>query len=267
MKNNLKPIGIFDSGLGGLTLLNALKKDFPSESFIYFGDTAHLPYGSKSEQTIRLYSKKIVEFLLLQDVKLIIVACNTASSLASKYLKEKFNIPIIEVITPCVDNVLRQTKNNRVGIIGTYATINSKVYSKLINTLNKNITTIEVACPLLVPIIEEGWHLKKSSNLILTEYMLPLIKYKIDTLILGCTHYSIIENDITECFNSKINLITSANSICSLMRNILNKNNLYNKKRVMLDKYFVTDIGQNFKEQAQKLLEITSLNISRIDPL
>ena len=267
MKNNLNPIGVFDSGLGGLTLLSEIKNQFPNESFIYFGDTAHLPYGSKSKLTIQLYSKKIVEFLIDQNVKLIIIACNTVSSLASKYLKENYDIPIIEVITPCVSSALKYTKNKNIGVIGTTATINSNIYSNLIHNINKHVIVTEIACPLLVPIIEEGWHIKKVSDIILDEYLCNLVKIEIDTLILGCTHYSIMENSILAYFNKKIKLITSANSICPMLIKILNKNNLHSNQKKTSDEFFVTDLSQNFKDQAQILLGFELINIKLIKPL
>tara|TARA_B100000029_G_scaffold511816_1_gene606830 strand:- start:431 stop:1234 length:804 start_codon:yes stop_codon:yes gene_type:complete len=267
LNNNSKPIGIFDSGLGGLTLLNKMKCLFPNETFIYFGDTAHLPYGSKSKQTIELYSKKIVDFLILKDVKLIIIACNTASSLASECLKKNYSIPIIEVITPCVVNALKHTVNNFIGVIGTLATINSKIYSKKIYSLNGNVTVKEVACPLLVPIIEEGWHLDIIAKKILTKYLDNFKTTNIDSLILGCTHYSIMKKDIVQYFGDSINIITSSNSINTTISNVLKMNNLNSNSKNNEDSYFVTDLGQTFKEQAQALLGLESINIQLINPL
>lgn len=265
MKNNKNPIGIFDSGLGGLRLLNDLKKQFPNESFIYLGDTAHLPYGSKSQKTIQSYSKKIVDFLVSKNVKMIVIACNTASSLAAIYLKKIFDIPIVEVITPCLQAAIKKTKNKRVGIIGTNATIESKIYSNSINKINNKILVFEKACPLLVPIIEVG----EQNNLIIEElfnkYFSDLLKSKIDTLILGCTHYSIIEKKITTFFNNEIKLITSSNSLYYPVKNTLSDYNMISYSKVSSDIYYVTDLSSTFKNQAKILLGLNSIDIDLIN--
>ena len=267
MNNNSKPIGIFDSGLGGLTLLNKMKSILPNETFIYLGDTAHLPYGSKSKQTIEFYSKKIVDFLVLKDVKLIIVACNTASSLAGEFLKKHYSIPIIEVITPCINNALKYTNNNNIGVIGTTATINSNIYSRKINLINDNVVVTEIACPLLVPIIEEGWHKYNIGTEILAKYLNNFENTNIDTLILGCTHYSIIEKEILNYFNNSINIITSFNSIINTINYTLDENNLISNKKNGEDNYFITDLGQTFKKQAKSILGVNSINIQLINLL
>ena len=158
MKKNHLPIGIFDSGLGGLTVLKALQKEFPNESFIYIGDTAHLPYGNKSKNAIINYSEQISKYLVDQGVKLIIVACNTASSVALKSLKLKFDIPIIDVITPIKNTIIQREKISRIGVIGTSNTIESNSYYKTIKDIDQNLQIFQQACPLFVPIIEEGLH-------------------------------------------------------------------------------------------------------------
>ena len=265
LKNNEKPIGIFDSGLGGLKLLTDLRKQFPNESFLYLGDTARLPYGSKSEKTIQNYSKRIVEFLISENVKMIIIACNTASSLASDYLKNLFDIPIIEVVTPCLQKAIKETKNQRVGVIGTSATIQSKIYSRLINQINNKIIVFEKACPLLVPIIEVGIENKLIISELLNEYFHKLLESDIDTLILGCTHYSIIEKYILAFFNNNISLITSSNSINSSIKKILFDFDMMNCNAISKNTYYVTDLSLTFKEQAKVLLGIDSIDINLVN--
>ena len=157
MKDDNRPIGVFDSGLGGLTVLRSLKETFPNESFIYFGDTARVPYGTKSQETIIRYSKEICDFLNKQDVKLIIVACNTVSALAVKFLKSDLKVPIINVIDPCVEFASKVTKNNFIGVIGTQATINSKAYNRKLDSINSNFKIISQECSLFVPLIEQGF--------------------------------------------------------------------------------------------------------------
>tara|TARA_Y100000590_G_scaffold464430_1_gene633860 strand:- start:968 stop:1771 length:804 start_codon:yes stop_codon:yes gene_type:complete len=265
LKNNEKPIGIFDSGLGGLRLLTDLKMQFPYESFIYLGDTAHLPYGSKSQKTIQQYSEKIVTFLISKNVKMIIIACNTASSLASEHIKQLFNIPIIEVVTPCIQKAVKLTNNNRVGVIGTNATIQSTIYSQYIKKINNKILVFEKACPLLVPIIEEGVQNKMILDELFNEYFHELLEFNIDTLILGCTHYSIIEKHIFSFFNNEIKLITSSNSINFLVEKTLLMDNMKNCTKGYDDMYFVTDLSSTFKEQAKILLAINTINIDLIN--
>ena len=155
---NNQAIGVFDSGLGGLTVLQALEKKLPNESFIYFGDTAHVPYGSKSEKTIQNYSNQITQFLLKHNVKLIVIACNTASSVATNILREKFDVPIFEVVGPSVEDAIAHYENGRIGIIGTQSTITSNSYVKKFNNLAPHIKIKQQSCPLFVPLIEENWN-------------------------------------------------------------------------------------------------------------
>ena len=196
MNKNL-PIGIFDSGLGGLTVLKKLQETFPCETFIYIGDTAHLPYGNKSQKAIISYCKLISQYLVQQKVKLIIVACNTASSLALSALKQQFSIPFIDVITPMHTILKKSANNTRIGVIGTHNTIHSNAYY---NTFKKNNPKLEVfqqACPLFVPLIEENLHKGLIAELIIKKYLKNLTNKHIQILILGCTHYALLKNELS----------------------------------------------------------------------
>ena len=207
------PIGVFDSGLGGLTVLKSLEKILPNESFIYFGDTAHVPYGNKSAKTVINYSRKIVKFFISKKIKAIVIACNTASSVAYKQLKNEFNIPIFDVVLPSAkySNILSKTRS--IGIIGTQNTIQSKSYNQAFTNLNSNCKIIESICSLFVPIIEEGWANTNIAIDIAKIYLNKFNNTKIDILILGCTHYPIMEQTIKKVINSDISLISSGDSV------------------------------------------------------
>ena len=266
MKNNL-PIGIFDSGLGGLTVLKALQQILPNESFLYIGDTAHVPYGNKSKEAVTKYSEKITQFLIDNKVKLIIVACNTASSVAIKHLQANFSIPIIDVITP-LGEVLKDYKHNQIkaiGVIGTYNTINSKAYDKIILQYNNTLSIISKACPLFVPIIEEGLQNHTIAKNACKKYLSDFNNQKIDFLILGCTHYPIMAATIQKTLNKDITIIDSAKTTAEYIENYLMHHNLMNKqieknKTVIM----VTDKTLRFKQFAQNILSDYKLDILEV---
>ena len=191
-------IGIFDSGIGGLTVVRAIMDELPGYDLVYFGDTARTPYGTKSRQTVIDYSLQNTEFLIKQGAKMIVMACNTASSVATESLKKNFNLPIYEVITPAVRLALEKTQKSVIGVIGTRATINSGIYEKKIKKQNPNARVYSAACPLLVPLVEEGWLKKPETRMIVKKYLHPLKVRQIDTLILGCTHYPILKSIIQQ---------------------------------------------------------------------
>ncbi len=219
-------LGIFDSGIGGLTVVKEILKRLPNRKIIYFGDTARVPYGNKSPEIIKKYAEEGVEFLLSRGAQLIVLACNTMSAVAFDDLKKKYDIPMFEVITPAVRKAVEVTKNGRIGVIGTRATIGSGVYeNKIFNfqfpISNKNpkskiqnpkskIQVFSHACPLLVPLVEEGWMDRSETEKIIKEYLRPLVKAKIDTLILGCTHYPILKKTIKKMMGRGIKLVDSA---------------------------------------------------------
>jgi glutamate racemase len=196
MKN--KPIGIFDSGVGGLTVVKQIFRRLPNEEIVYLGDTARVPYGTKSPETIKRFAVENADFLMKFKVKLIVVACNTVSSTSMDILREKFSIPIVGVIKPGAEKAVQITRNNKVGIIGTYTTVKSKAYEKEIRHFSRDVETVSKACPLFVPLVEEGWLKEEITFSIVKKYLKPLMAKKIDTLILGCTHYPLLKSVISK---------------------------------------------------------------------
>ncbi|MDP6684811.1 MAG: glutamate racemase [Candidatus Marinimicrobia bacterium] len=249
------PIGVFDSGLGGLTVVKALRKHFPNESIVYLGDTARVPYGNKSRSTVQKYSYEIADFLLEKNVKAIVVACNTATALALEELKKRFSVPVIGVIQPGVKAAEEKTKNKKIGIIGTIATIQSGAYEKQFNSINGEINVTSQACPLLVPLAEDGWMKEKIVNDILTHYLEPLIKENIDTLVLGCTHYPVFSTLIGNVLGQDVTLIDSPAEVASVLLELLKENNLFTIKNFpgKLDCY-VTDKTRSYPEIAERFL-------------
>ena len=250
--NNL-PIGVFDSGLGGLTVLNELKIFLPDESFIYFGDTAHVPYGNKSKDSIIKFSQSIIDFLDSQPVKLIVVACNTVSSLALQNLKTK--TPIISVIDPVYNYFDHNIKFiQSVGIIGTENTIKSESYVQLIHKLRPKLPIYSQSCPLLVPIIEEGLENHKITQIILQEYLEEIKQRNISLLILGCTHYPIIKNHISSIFSYNIDIIDSAELTASYVKDYLIKNKIGHRQKHATIKVYVSDKDRKFKFLSKNFL-------------
>jgi glutamate racemase len=253
MKN--LPIGIFDSGIGGLTVAKAVHDFLPNESLIYFGDTAHLPYGDKSPDLLKKYVTQIVEFLLKSQVKAIIIACNTASAVAYEFLKQKYpDILWFEVIQPAVSEAIQITRNQRIGVIGTKTTIFSHVYLKKILDFLPTAFVVEKATPLLVPMIEEGWFHDKVSKEIIEAYLSDTGFTHIDTLILGCTHYPLIRNEVEQYFNQnslhKVNVIDSSIALAKQVRDFFTEQNLFNDSSTVYKKFYVSDLTSNFQNTA-----------------
>ncbi|MGC8887558.1 MAG: glutamate racemase [Verrucomicrobiia bacterium] len=215
-KENIErlPIGIFDSGIGGLTVVRAIKKLLPCEDIIYLGDTARVPYGTKSPETVKRFAQQDAAFLYRQNIKAIVVACNTVSSWALPELERLYDMPIFGVIEPGVCAAISRTKNHRIGVIGTTATINSNTYTVAIKARDKGARVFARPCPLLVPLVEEGWVNHPVTRQVLTIYLSPLIKNKIDTLILGCTHYPLLKPVIKKIVGDNIALVDSA-QVCA----------------------------------------------------
>ncbi|MCM8788009.1 MAG: glutamate racemase, partial [Candidatus Omnitrophica bacterium] len=223
---NNKPIGIFDSGVGGLTVFKEIRRLLPKEDLIYFGDTARVPYGNKSKATIIKFSTENILFLLQKQVKLVVIACNTSSSLALDYLKDIFNIPIIGVIDAGVKKAVQLSSNKRIGIIGTRSTINSRSYETKIKKIDKNIKIYSCACPLFVPLVEEGLIYGKIVKEVIKMYLEPFKKFDIDTLILGCTHYPLLKKEIAK-YLVGVNIVDSAKEIAIATFNLLKEKNLF----------------------------------------
>lgn len=253
--NKENPIGVFDSGIGGLTVVKHLSQVLPDEHIVYFGDTARVPYGSKSNSTVIEYSIQDTNFLLHKNVKVVVVACNTVSSIAIAELQKKFEVPVIGVIIPGAQMAVAQSNQGKIGVIATRATINNKAYSRAINSINNKIEVIEKACPLFVPLAEEGWTHHKATYEIAKEYLDELIQHKIDTLVLGCTHYPILADVIQEVMGNNVKLIDSGVAAANVIINELNKLDLRSTSRLpgTLDLY-VSDIPTKFQEVAELFL-------------
>ncbi len=250
-----RPIGVFDSGLGGLTVLKTLLKEFPGENFIYVGDTARLPYGSKSADTIQKYVEQLGQTLIKQKVKALVVACNSASSVVLNR-KEFEGLPLYNVIEPGAEEALKRSQVQRIGVIGTRATIHQAAYPKTLKKLNPDVEVYQQACPLLVPLVEEGLEDDPITNLITYRYLSPLLQQNIDALILGCTHYPIMTPAIRKVTGNHIHLVDSAQAIARVMKIDIESGRLIkntNAKREFL-KIFATDVTDGFKSQTERIL-------------
>ena len=262
---NNKPIGLFDSGVGGLTVAHAIKQILPGENLVYFGDTAHLPYGDKSEESIKYYSGKITEFLLNHDSKVVLVACNSASASAFDSLKNDFGDKtiLIDVIDPVV-NYIGGRQFGKIGVIGTKRTISSGTYEKKIRERSPGTNVISVATPLLVPMIEEGFIFDDISNAIIRTYLSSDAFSGIEALVLGCTHYPIIRNQISKFFNFNIEVIDSARTVSLILRETLEKNDLLNDSGKVKDQFFISDYTSYFEKIARMFFE-GEINLSKAD--
>ena len=253
---NDKSVGIFDSGIGGLTVVRQVSKLLPNEKLIYFGDTARVPYGSKSPQVVREFALQDALFLSDKNVKAMIIACNTASAEALDLLQKEFDIPIIGVIKPGAGAAANVTKNGKIGVIGTYGTIASGAYKAELLAVDSSLEVESAACPLLVPLVEEGWESKDVTKEILKEYLSPLTDKNIDTLILGCTHYPILKPLIQEVVGDEVVLIDSAEASAAELERILNEKGLsaVNEDSSVEHEYYVSDFPFKFKETAERFL-------------
>jgi glutamate racemase len=216
-----RPIGVFDSGIGGLTVVKALRDLLPNEKIFYVGDTARVPYGGKSATTVERYSLEIVEILVAENAKAVVVACNTASSVALSTLEEHFSVPVVGVIRPGARAAIAATGNGHIGVIGTRATIKSGAYERELRALNANVRVSMCACPLLVPLIEEGWLDDELTDRIIARYLGPLVHQGIDTLVLGCTHYPLLVHAISRALPKTISLVDSAGNCATAVQKLL----------------------------------------------
>jgi len=249
-------IGIFDSGVGGMTVARAVEKLLPNLRLIYYGDLARTPYGSKSPETIIEYSIENTEFLLQHGAQAIIIACNSAASVASEILRREYDIPIFEVISPAVERAIATTHSGNIGIIGTRATIRSEVYVKKIKSKAPELRVFSKACPLLVPLVEEGWLDARETKMILRKYLTPLKQKQIDTLVLGCTHYPLLKNLIQHRMNkNRTTLIDSSVEVALTLKKYLADNPHFSKTLTNGDqnRYFVSDITKAAVITAEKI--------------
>lgn len=264
---NSNPIGIFDSGIGGLTVANAISKAMPNETLIYFGDTAHLPYGEKSKDLIKEYSLGIAKFLLEnKSCKALVIACNTASAAAYEYLRDQHKglIPIINVIDPIVETLVKNTHLNKIGLIATNTTIESGVYQEKITRRKPGATVQTLATPMLVPMIEEGYANDNISHTLISNYLENKKLEGIEALILGCTHYPIIKNEINQFYNNKVELVDSTIIVAQKLKDILTKENLLCEKRTASNKFYISDMNGHFDKSAQRFFQ-ESINLELLN--
>lgn len=262
-----RPIGIFDSGLGGLTVLKAVSSLLPNEDIVYFGDSKRTPYGSKSKETITNFSRQDVSFLLSKEVKAIVIACNTASSNATEELTKEFLVPFIEVIKPGSLVGAQVTRNNKVGVIGTKATIESNAYLNNITNINNSISVFQKYCPLLVPLVEEGklWWNHPITSAIITHYLTELIKQDIDTLVLGCTHYPLLLEVIKKVVGEKITIVNSAGEVAKAVYQTLEDSKLLNNQGKGTISLYTSDSVDKFIPLASEILNNNELFIQTVD--
>ncbi|MBR9978646.1 MAG: glutamate racemase [Bacteroidetes bacterium] len=265
MENSYNSIGVFDSGIGGLTVVHALMKKMPYENITYFGDTARVPYGSKSAEVVREYAFEDTRFLLKQGVKIIVVACNTVSAVAIDELKAKFDIPIIGMIDPGAAEAQRVSGNGRIGVIGTLATIASESYPRALYQKDPHLQVFSKPCPLFVPLAEEGWTEHAVSLMVADEYLAELKKHDIDTLILGCTHYPILRRVIQSSIGASVGLIDSGQAAAVEVERELKARSLLNtSSQQPRYSFYVSDVPQKFKQLGEIFLGQQDLRVTRV---
>lgn len=262
------PVGVFDSGVGGLTVAREIMRQIPNEKIIYFGDTARVPYGSKSKETITKFSRQIVHFLQEQRVKAIVVACNTASAYALDEIEKEIDIPIIGVVKPGAKVAAETTRNGRIGVIGTEGTIGSHIYATYINEINPDITVLGKACPLFVPLVEEGLWQDPVTNEIAARYLKELIDSDIDTLILGCTHYPMLRSTVGKIMGEKVTLVNPAYETAIELKELLTAENLLSEKKQEPEssgyRFYVSDMADKFQTFASSILKYGILSAEKI---
>jgi glutamate racemase len=251
------PIGVFDSGIGGLTVVSALRNLLPNESIFYLGDTARVPYGGKSAATVQRYSLEIASMLLEENAKTVVVACNTASAVALSQLTERVPVTVTGVILPGARAAIAATRTGHIGVIGTRATINSGAYERALRSLDPEIHVTARACPLLVPLIEEGWLESPITDQIIMQYLGPLVNERIDTLVLGCTHYPLLRNAIARLLGDTITLVDSAQNCANAVRELLVRENLQAPETNAGSlQVALTDPPDNFLRVAREALQL-----------
>ena len=262
-----RAIGVFDSGVGGLTVLRELRRQVPDESLVYLGDTARVPYGTKSSPTVLRYAHEAARFLLAHRVKLLVVACNTASAVALDDLAQHNQVPVIGVIEPGARRALQVTRNGRIGVVGTEGTIRSGAYERALRTGRQDVVVYSAACPLFVPLAEEGWASHEVARLAAREYLGPLLEMGIDTLVLGCTHYPLLKPMLQEVVGAKVQLVDSAQETAKVVASVLKELKLLHQTSpAQPPRYFVTDIPDRFERVGgaflgEKLQGVTTVSL------
>lgn len=250
-----QPIGVFDSGLGGLTILKTLRKSLPYEDLIYFGDTANVPYGSKSKEAVIHFSSVIGDFLLQKKVKMIVIACNTASALAIETLKANLPIPILGVIEPGAQKAMELSQDKRIAILGTEATVKSKAYLNALQHYGTPTEVIQKACPLFVPLVEEDFENRPATELIAREYLIPIIDKKIKTVVLGCTHYPLLKKLLGKILGDDVLLIDPADALAERVKKTLLQNNQLETSQAGKITIFASDDKERFQRRASYILK------------
>lgn len=262
-----RPIGIFDSGVGGLTVTGQVMKVMPDEKIVYFGDTARVPYGSKGKETITRFSCQDVRFLLSKDVKAIIVACNTASSNSLEHLKETFDVPVFGTVIPGAVEAVKRTRNKKVGIIATAATVRSGAYEKEIKKADAEVEVFAKACPLFVPLAEEGWADSEIAYLTAKEYLTPMLEEGVDTIILGCTHYPLLRKCIEKVVGENVSLVDPAYETALRVEKYLEENDMKGEENEASHEFFVSDSTDMFDRICSEALKskytATEINIEK----
>jgi glutamate racemase len=254
MPNKESAIGVFDSGIGGLTVLHKIIETLPNENTVYLGDTARAPYGTKSVETVRRYSFENAGFLLEKDVKLVIVACNTSTAIALMRLRDGLSIPVVGVIDPGVRGAIKSTRNKKIGVIGTEATIQSGAYTRALKESDPVIEVYSRACPLFVPLVEEGWTDNEVAEMTVKAYLGSLKQSGIDTLILGCTHYPLLKKAIHNFMGNGVRLVDSAEETAKEVESVLKKGALIRKSGKGVHSFFVTDAPDRFIKVGRRFL-------------
>lgn len=264
-----RAIGVFDSGIGGLTVVRALMERLPFENIIYFGDTARVPYGVKSVDTINRYAAQITEFLIKKDVKMLIVACNTMAAVAHQTIVDLANVPVaavayqkiveevpvLEVIEASARMAIQNSKTKSIGVIGTPATINSNAYARAIHLLDKDAKVFSQACPLFVPLVEEGWFDHPATRLIAQEYLKPVIAEQVNTLVLGCTHYPLLKPLLQDIMGKSVQLIDSAEAMADIAADLIDQQNIGNKNSTPpAYTFYVSDVPYRFQTIGERFL-------------
>jgi glutamate racemase len=260
--NSSNPIGVFDSGVGGLTVVRALMERLPFENIIYFGDTARVPYGVKSVETIAHYTTQIAEFLLAKEVKLLVVACNTMAAVASQVVKDLSPVPVLDVIDAGALGAIATTTKKQVGVIGTPTTINSNAYARAIHQYEPEVRIFSQACPLFVPLVEEGWLDHQVTRLTAQEYLKPVLAQDIDTLVLGCTHYPLLKPLLQDVVGPGVRLVDSAEAMAEETAALLTEMSLSNPQRTAPRyEFYVTDVPLRFQTIGERFLGRTLSNV------
>lgn len=261
-----RPIGVFDSGIGGLTVLKEIVRILPDEDVIYFGDTARIPYGNKSLETVTKFAFQNTRFLMSRDVKAIVIACNTASAFSMENVQESFDIPVIGVIFPGANAAVRATRNGRIGIIGTEGTVGSRAYEKAIRKIYPQAEIFAHPCPLFVHLVEEGWASSKVAYMVAEEYLEPLKDHGVDSLVMGCTHYPLLKKVIGDIMGPDVVLINPAEETARALKTVLGEKKIENNKgREAVYKYYVSDNPDKFSRVGNNFLNSEISNIEKID--